>query len=76
MVWAHWAHVLACPTDMVIAVEDELRSAVKHCHPSIRFDTISTLLVGRTIGERLHLDGDELHGCIFGCTSMPDGLPH
>ncbi len=61
---------------MVIALEDELKSAVKRCHPSIRFDAIRTLLVGWTTGEKLHLDGDQLHGCIFGCTGMPDGLPH
>ncbi len=58
MVRARRAQVLSCPADMVIAVEDELRSAVKRCHPAIRFDAIRTPLVGWTTGERLHLDGD------------------
>jgi hypothetical protein len=76
MVRARWAHMLSCPPDMINAVEGELRAAVKHCHPSIRFDAIRTLLAGRTAGERLHPDGDELRGYIFGCPGMPDGLSH
>jgi hypothetical protein len=73
---ARWAHVLSCPPDMIEAVEGELRAAVMGCRRSLMFDAIRTLLVGWTTRERLHLDGDELRGCIFGCPGMADGLPH
>ncbi len=76
MIRARWAHVLSCPADMIRADEDELRSAVKRCHSSLRFDAIRILLVGWTTGEMVHFEGDELNGCIFGCPGMPEGLSH
>ena len=73
---ARWAHVVDCPTDMIVVDEAVLRASMKSAPAAMRFDALRTFLVGWTTGARLHLDGKELKGCFLGCRGCSDGLPH